>query len=101
MGGQARGTIIYLIKNGKISIMDNLYPYDSTFDSNFFNSDGYSGVPSYVKSGSYYDDANNLNMKKYVEYMANDQLKRYGDAVNQISLISSKTLIIQDQVAQG
>lgn len=72
MGNQARSTVVYLIKNGKISVMDKIFPYDSTFEAKFYDSDGFSGVPSYVKSESYYQYTDNLKMKKYANFMTND-----------------------------
>lgn len=81
-GNQARATIVYMVKNGKISVLENFYPYNSNFDNNFYNSDGFDGIPTFVKSGSYYDNTENLKMGKYKSYMSNEELKRYENAIN-------------------
>ncbi len=82
LGNQARATIVYIVKNGKVSVLETLYPYNSNFDNNFYNSNGFNGVPTFVKSGSYYDNTENLKMEKYKNYMPSEELKRYENAIN-------------------
>lgn len=53
-GNQARASIVYNVKNGRVVLSEQIFPYDKIFDDNFFNSDGYIGRPSMVQSGSFY-----------------------------------------------
>ena len=91
---QARGTIVFLVMKGKVTVSEMLYSYDKIFDDSFFNADGYSGRPKMVKSGSYYNDGNGVDLSSYDNYVNNNDLQYQKDQVDQLNSISSNTYII-------
>lgn len=76
-GNQARGSVVFDVLDGKVSISDTLFAYDKIYDDSFFNSGKFKGRPNLVKSSSYYNEEDKYDFTNYEYYTSAEDMEDY------------------------